>query len=199
MLSFFSVAFSLFVVLNSLGNIPLFVGILARYKPKEQRRIIIRELFIALFILLIFNFFGHRILGLLHISQPIIGIAGGVLLFIIALGMIFPKIHPKDRPLQEPFIVPLATPIVAGPGAIAMVMVYADQIQSHWFMAGVVMTAWLFTLAILLLSSTIKYILGERGLTACERLGGMLLSLIAVQMLSSGILTLVYDYIAARS
>jgi len=190
-MNFFSIALSLFVVLNAIGNIPLFIGLLARYEVKQQRKIIIRELLIALFILLLFSFFGESILGLLHISQPVIGMAGGALLFIISLKMIFPKTHQNEISQNEPLIVPLATPITAGPGAIAMVMVYSEQIQSSLFMTAIILLAWLPSFLILFLSSNIKYFLGEKGLSACEKLGGMLICLIAVQMFSSGAIKLI--------
>ena len=114
----FAMTLSLFFVLNSLGNVPLFVGLLGRFTVKKQRRIICRELVIALGILLLFNFFGDNLLKMLGISQPCLGVAGGTLLFIIALGMIFPRTSDSVEVKEtEPMIVPLATPIVAGPGS----------------------------------------------------------------------------------
>ncbi len=190
-MSFFAFVLSLFVVINALGNLPLFIGLLARYDVKTQRRIILRELTIALFILLLFNFFGDVILRILGISEPIIGIAGGTVLFLIALGMIFPKPHASESPAQEPFIVPLATPIIAGPGAIAYVMVFAAETQNYWLSTLAIILAWVPSLCILLLASNIKYFLGEKGLIACERMGGMIISLIAVQMFSTGCVKLI--------
>lgn len=192
-MSVFALTLSLFLVLNALGNIPLFVGLLTKFDVKRQRKIITRELLIALAILLSFNFFGDNIFELLGISQPIIGIAGGTLLFIIALGMIFPRQNDKKQESlsrQEPYIVPLAMPIVAGPGAIATVMVYSEQLHNPWLMTGVILMAWIPTFLILLASSNIKYFLGQKGLLACQKLGGMLICLIAVQMITSGIMVL---------
>lgn len=190
---FYAIVLSLFFVLNALGNIPLFLGLLARYDMKRQRKIIMRELSIALCILVAFNFFGDKILQILGISEPIIGMAGGIVLFIIALGMIFPKTEKAEAPRHEPLIVPLAIPVVAGPGAITTVMVYSEQFSTPWMMLLAIILAWIPSLLILLLSSNIKYFLGERGLAACERLGGMLISLIAVQMFSAGMIKLVQD------
>lgn len=193
-MSVFAHTISLFLVLNALGNIPLFVGLLTKFDVKKQRRIIFRELLIALFVLLLFNFFGDDLLHLLGISQPIIGVAGGTLLFIIALGMIFPRPadnHESKR--SEPLIVPLAIPIVAGPGAITTVMVYAEQVQNVWLLSAIILMAWIPTFLILFLSSNIKYALGPKGLMACQRLGGMLISLISVQMICSGLTTLLQE------
>jgi multiple antibiotic resistance protein len=187
-MSIFAMTLSLFFVLNSLGNIPLFVGLLGKFDVKKQRRIILRELLIALAILLLFNFFGDDAMKMIGISQPVIGVAGGTLLFIIALGMIFPRTvdHPETKK-TEPMIVPLATPLVAGPGAIATVMVFSEQLQNVWIASSVILLAWIPTTVILLLSVNIKYVLGQKGLIACQKLGGMLISLIAVQMICTGV------------
>jgi MarC family membrane protein len=190
---FYAIVLSLFFILNSLGNIPLFLGILGRYDMRRQRRIIVRESIIALFILLAFNFFGQNILTILGISEPIIGIAGGLVLFIIALGMIFPKREKQEIRVQEPIVVPLATPIIAGPGAIATVMLYSEQFTTQWIMTAAIVVAWIPSTIILLASSNIKHFLGDRGLTACERLGGMLISLIAVQMFTTGMIKIVRE------
>jgi multiple antibiotic resistance protein len=190
----FAMTFSLFFVLNALGNIPLFVGLLTKFDVKRQRHIILRELLIALFILFLFNFFGDDVLKLLGISQPVLGVAGGTLLFIIALGLIFPRpVDNHDSKRAEPLIVPLATPIVAGPGAITTVMVYAEQLHNVWIMSMIILLAWIPTIIILLLSSNIKYFLGKKGLNACQRLGGMLISLIAVQMICTGVTHVLQD------
>jgi multiple antibiotic resistance protein len=190
---FYAIVISLFFILNSLGNIPIFLALLGRYDARRQRRIILRELLIALGILLLFNFFGDKFLELLGISEPIIGIAGGLLLFIIALGMIFPKDEKNEVRHTEPLIVPLATPIVAGPGAIATVMVYSEQFTTQWVMTGAIICAWIPSALLLMASSNIRHLLGARGLAACERLGGMLISLIAVQMFTSSVIKIVHD------
>lgn len=192
--SFFAMAISLFFVLNSLGNIPLFVGLLAPFNEKRQRKIIVRELLIALFILLLFNFFGDTIMDLLGISQSVLGVAGGTLLFLIAIGMIFPKAQdPHESRRQEPMIVPLAIPLVAGPGGLSMVMIYAEQLQNSWLSSSILIAAWIPTFIILLLSANIKRFLGDKGLVACQKLGGMLISLIAVQMICSGLTSLLRE------
>lgn len=193
-MSVFALALSLFLVLNALGNVPVFVGLLAKYGEKKQRKIITRELLIALFILVLFNFFGEEVLIWMGISQMSVGIAGGTLLLLIALGMIFP--HPQDHAethSNEPLIVPLATPIIAGPGAISTVMIYAEHVGNPWLMLAVILIAWLPTFLILLASSHIKHWLGKRGLLACQKLGGMLISLIAVQMICTGAIKLLKD------
>ena len=192
-MALFSIAVSVFLILHSLGNIPFFVGILGTYPVKRQRRIILRECLIALCILLLFNFFGEEIFGLLGISQGVVGIAGGTLLFLISLSMIFPKDDTHKHPEREPFIFPLAIPVMAGPGAITTVMIFAQQTQKPMLVMGAILLAWIPSTILLLAASNIKFLLGQKGLLACERLGGMLICLIAIQMLMSGIIHLVKE------
>ena len=105
--------------------------------------------------------------------------------------MIFPHSSEHNEPhIHEPLIVPLATPIIAGPGAISTVMVYAEHVSNSWTMLLIILLAWLPTFLILLASSHIKHFLGKRGLIACQKLGGMLISLIAVQMICTGAINL---------
>lgn len=192
---FMNMATSIFFVLNATGQIPLFLALLGKFEQGRQLRIITRELFIALIILLLFTFFGDWILQILGISRPIISIAGGVLLLIISLSMIFPKQSEEQMALsQDPMIIPLAMPIIAGPGAISTVMLYSHETGSPLLVSLAILAAWIPSLIVLLLGSYIKKILGERGLVAIERLGGMLVCLIGMSMLTRGVLELVRDF-----
>lgn len=194
--SFFTITASIFLILNAVGQIPLFLGLLAHFDHKRQLRIIVREMCFALLLLVLFTFFGDNILEVLGITRPIIGIAGGVLLFLISLTMIFPKQQSdEDQALrQEPMFIPLAMPVITGPGAITAVMLYSHETGNPYMVAGAAFCAWIPSLIVLLLGSFIKRALGQKGLIAVERLGGMLVCLIGVQMLTSGILTLVKDF-----
>jgi multiple antibiotic resistance protein len=147
-----------------------------------------RELFIALGVIIFFNFLGNYILLLLKVSTQTIMIAGGLILFMIAIRMIFPKGQDSQKLSQdgEPFIVPLAIPFVAGPSVLAAVMIYSSQ-ESHLTMIGAIISSWIATFLILIASPTLKKILGSKGISACERLMGLLLTLVAVQMFLEGI------------
>lgn len=187
-------ATSIFFVLNATGQIPLFLALLGKFDQPRQLKIITRELLVALVILLLFTFFGDWMLKILGISRPIISIAGGILLFIISLSMIFPKESGSQQALsQDPMIIPLAIPIITGPGAISTVMMFAHKTSAPLLVSGAVLAAWIPSLIILLLGSYIKKILGERGLVAVERLGGMLVCLIGVSMLTKGVFDIVKD------
>jgi multiple antibiotic resistance protein len=195
---FLTIAAAIFFVINATGQIPLFLAMLARFDQKRQIKIIVRELTVALAILLLFTFFGDDILKVLGITRSVIAVAGGVLLFLISLTMIFPKSveeNDGEKALKhEPMIIPLAIPVITGPGAITTVMLYAHEVGSSALVAGAVIAAWIPSLIILLLGSYIKQILGEKGLVAVERLGGMLVCLIGVQMLTNGIFSMVKEF-----
>jgi multiple antibiotic resistance protein len=188
-MSIVSSAFLLLLVMDPLGNIPAFLSALKDVDPARQTRIVIRELLIALAIMIVFLFAGQVVLGLFHISESALTIAGGVILFLIALRMVFPS---ADRPSEditgEPFIVPLAIPFVAGPSLLATELLLMSREPERWrdwllALAG----AWLATAIILMLASRLRAFLSQKGLVAMERLMGMVLVAIAVQMFLSGI------------
>ena len=175
--------------MDPLGNTPVFNSMLARFPVKRRSRIVARELVFALFILLTFLFAGTAILDFLGLSQPSLSIASGVLLFIIALRMIFPRPATEEVGIDdEPFIVPLAMPIVAGPSTIAILLLLSSSEPDRiweWFAALVI--AWVGTTVVLTSSVFLMRVLGARGLRALERLMGMLLVLLATQMLLNGV------------
>lgn len=184
-----SIAFTLFLLMDPIGNIPLYISFLKGLHPKKQRAVIFRELLIALFIIILFNFVGDGLMNFLHVENDTIHMAGGLILFLICLKMIFPPPHnPEDSLRQdtEPFIVPLAVPLVAGPSVLAAVMIYAKQ-EGSFIMVGAILLAWFVSLLILLSSSFLKKILGWRGIIALERLMGLVLTLIAMQMFLTGL------------
>ncbi|HSX25560.1 MAG TPA: YhgN family NAAT transporter [Chlamydiales bacterium] len=186
----FSVAFSLFLLMDPIGNIPFYISFLKGLNPQRQRFVIFREMIIALLIIIVFNFVGDALMKFLHVENDTIQIAGGIILFLICLKMIFPPTHDPNENLPheaEPFIVPLAVPLVAGPSVLAAVMIYTKQEMNNWLMVGAILLAWAASLIILLGSSFLKNVLGWRGILALERLMGLILTLIAVQMFLSGV------------
>lgn len=186
----FSIALSLFLLMDSIGNIPLYISFLKKVPPSRQRKIICRELCIALAIIVLFAFLGEGLMNFLQVKQDTIQIAGGVILFLLCLKMVFPSAQDPNENLPhacEPLIVPLAVPLVAGPGVLAAVMIYARQEAHPWTVLIAILIAWFASFIILLSSSFLQKILGWRGIVAMERLMGLILTLIAVQMLLSGI------------
>jgi multiple antibiotic resistance protein len=190
MTSTLSAAALLFVVMDPVGNVPPFLIALQHVPPAQQKRVLIRELCIALFVLVFFLFAGRFVLAVFRISEPSLSIAGGIILFLIALRMIFGTHETVfgDVLDREPFIVPLAVPYLAGPSAIATVMLLATREPErwgHWLLA--VGLAWACSAVILYFAGHLSRLLGERGLTAVERLMGLLLTAVAVEMSLSGI------------
>ncbi|MFP4151578.1 MAG: YhgN family NAAT transporter [Alkalispirochaeta sp.] len=192
-MSVYSAAITLFLVLDPLGNIPVFLSVLEHVDPARRRKIIIREMVIALGILAAFLLFGKFILRGMHISQPALSIGGGIVLFLIAIRMIFPRRGGESGSDagdsdDEPLIVPLAIPLVAGPSAMATLILLATQYPDRtgeWMIALVV--AWFASALVLTSADLLRRALGRRGLAALERLMGMILTTMAVQMLLSGI------------
>jgi len=181
---------TLLFVMDPLGNIPVFLAILKDVDEKRRQWILARELLIALVVLLIFLWCGEAVLNLLGLRQESISIAGAIILFLIAIRMIFPSPYGLmgETPEGEPFIVPLAIPMVAGPSALAisMLMVTSDPSRMFdWTMALV--GAWAASAVILMCAPLLLKALGNRGLIAVERLMGMILVIISVQMFFEGV------------
>lgn len=189
-ISFASAVVILVLVADPLGNIPVFVALLQNVEPARRVRVIVRECAIAFAVLLVFMLFGRGILAVLGLSDRSLNIAGGVILFLIALRMVFREneISFGGLPAGEPFIVPLAIPSIAGPAAIASVILLvsrAPQRMLEWSIA--IALAMSVSLVLLLFAERIARLVGARGLYAFERLMGLILTAVAVEMLLRGI------------
>jgi MarC family membrane protein len=186
----FSAAVLLLLVVDPFGNVPIVVTALSNVAPARRKRVVLRECFAAYVILLAFMIGGQTFLRWLQLSEVSLVIAGGIILFLIALRMVFR--HPEgvfgDAPGAEPFLVPLAIPSIAGPSALATVMLMASRDPSRlpaWIAA--LTAAMAVTTLVLLGAYRLQHLLGERGMLAVERLMGLLLTALAVQMLLDGV------------
>ena len=189
-----SIALLLFIVLDPFGNLVTLNTLLRSATPARRRRIIVRESVIALAILQLFVFAGGAILRALGLHAYALGISGGIVLFMIALGMVFPARKVLDKEgLDDPLVVPIAMPLIAGPGAISVVILLA-QTNPVLNVAGAVVVAWLPTAVILTASTWLFNFLGPRGAVALERLMGILLVMLSVQMVLDGLRA----YLASR-
>ena len=185
-----SAALLLFLILDPLGNIPIFLGLLRTLPPERQRKVLVRELLIALFVLMAFLWGGKYALEVMQLRQEAVSIAGGIVLFLIGIRMIFPRPEGLmgELPDGEPFIVPLAIPLIAGPSGMAAVMLMgSNEPDRLWEWSLALGIAWAATAAILLSATMIYKWLGRRVLSAVERLMGMLLVAISVQMFLDGL------------
>lgn len=189
-MSILSISFSLFLLMDPIGNIPIFLSVLKSVPPKRQKIVILRELIIALAVIILFTFLGTPLLNLIGVEQHTVMIAGGIILFIIALKMIFPPpkdLESKGRNEKEPLIVPLAVPLVAGPAVLAAVILYSKAEMNLVITISSILIAWIASTIILMISPLLLRLLGPRGIQACERLMGLLIVLIAVQMFLEGL------------
>ncbi len=183
-------AVALFLVMDPLGNLPVFLSVLKGVRKERRRRVLMRELLIALVVLQLFVVAGQYVMDLFAFSAEAIGIGGGIVLLLIAIRMIFPGRGGTlgESASGEPFIVPLAIPLVAGPSALALVLLLRQRNPGHGLgLAAAVVAAWLASALVLMASDRIHRWLGRRGLVAMERLMGMLLVILAVQMFLDGL------------
>ncbi|HEX9934660.1 MAG TPA: MarC family protein [bacterium] len=189
-MSILSAMLLLLLVLDPIGNVPLFLSALKNVAHDRHRRIIIRESCIGLGVLLMFLFFGKYLLMLLHVSQSSLSIAGGIVLFLISIKMIFARSDDLfgAGPEGEPFVVPLAVPLIAGPSALTTVLLLVAREPARWlaWLTALVL-AWFISLVILVFSNRLRKLLRVRGIMAMERLTGMLLTTVAVEMLLNGL------------
>lgn len=185
-----SAIFLLFLIMDPFANVPIFLGLLKNVPESRRRIIIIRELLIALFVLLLFMFSGQHILQLLQISESSLGVAGGVVLFLISLKMIFSGSEDifTNTPEGEPLVVPLAIPLIAGPSAIAAVILIMANDPNRWVDWGIALVvAWSLVGLILIFSEKFSRHISHKAFAAIERLMGILLTIIAVDMILDGI------------
>ena len=185
-----SAATMLFLIMDPLGNLPIVLSILKHLEPKRRRKVLMRELIFALMILMLFLFAGKSIMSFLHVQPETLSISGGIILFIIAIKMIFPSGGSITGLAagEEPFIVPMAIPMIAGPSVIAAILLLSSQHPDQLLeLSGAVLLAWGATFFILMFYGFFHRILGERGLKAAERLMGLLLVMLSTQMFLDGI------------
>lgn len=189
-MSLFNISLVLFLIMDPIGNLSSYLSMVKELNPKRQNWIIFREMLIALLVMLFFNYLGEYIFNILSLSEITVRLSSGVILFLIAVKILFtaPDSLRANLPKGEPVIFPLAIPLIAGPALMATIMLYAHLEPYQSVMIAAILIAWFLSISIFLFAGTIKRILGINGLMACERLIGMILVLIAVQRFLEGIL-----------
>jgi multiple antibiotic resistance protein len=175
--------------MDPVGNLSSYRTMVEKTNPKRRRWIVLREMLIALAAMLLFNFIGEYVLSLLQIKEPTVRIASGVILFLIAIKILFPSENSLRANIaaEEPYVTPLAIPLIAGPAVLATIMLYAITEPSQTFLITAIVCAWLLAVFILLLAEPIHNYLGDNGLNACERVLGMILILLAIQRTLEGV------------
>lgn len=197
-MTLFSLTLILFLIMDPIGNISSYLKMVDGIERKNQNRIVFREMLIALFVMVLFNFIGEYIFNIFQISETTVRISSGLIMFLIALQILFPYLNGLRSNIskEEPFIVPLAVPLIAGPSLCATIMLFAHIEPSVTLMLKAIFLAWLASVIVLLFANNLQRILGKNGLLACERLMGMILILLAIQRFLDGIQLFVLDYAA---
>ena len=189
--SFVSSTILLVLITDPLGNIPFFISALKHVRPERRRIVVVRECLVAFGALLLFLLAGRPILRVLHLSEDALRVSGGVVLLLIAIRMIFPehgRLGEDDGEDREPFIVPVAIPLIAGPSAMATVLLMSTPDPLRLLSLAGSLTVTIAITAVVFVSSTrIQRALGDQAITAMERLMGLVLTAIAVEMLLGGI------------
>lgn len=184
-----SVALSLFLICNPIGNSPAFLAIVKNFDYKRQRFILIREGLFALLIALFFQLIGEVFLALLGIQSYSLSLCGGILLFIVGFNMIFPEMEDDNEStsaLKEPFLVPIATPLLAGPSLLTFIMLYSKQANDPLMIFSALCLAWIPVLAVMASLPLVLWLIGKRGLIVLEQIMGMILTMLAVEMIVQG-------------
>ena len=189
--TFSSILILFFLVMDPLGNLPVFITTLENLPPKRYGAVVLRESLIALGVLLLFFFCGGKILEFFHISKASLELSGGVILFLIAIKLIFStpaeQMQRQNNPAHEPFIVPLAIPLFAGPGSMSTAILLGGKSGSLFAEALALICAWSICTLILLSGRYAGKFLGTKVLAAMESLMGLLLTTMALEMIISGI------------
>ena len=195
-MSLFHLSLVLFLIMDPVGSLSTYLSLIKDFPRSRQLIILLREMGIALGIMIAFNYLGEYIFDFLELSEVTVRLASGVILFLIAVKILFTaKDNPRaNLPAGEPFIFPLAVPLIAGPALLATIMLYARLEPLQSMMIFAILIAWAITGIIFFFAAPIKKILGTNGLAACERLIGMVLVLIAVQRFLEGILLFIHEH-----
>lgn len=193
-MSLLSITLILFFILDPLGK----VGFVTRYLSgfPNPRRILVRELVIALAFMFLFNFVGELIFWMLKVSETTVKLSSGLILFLVAIKLLFPQMRSPEPKAEkeEPLLVPLAIPTFASPALLATIMLFAHMIPGQVEMLSAICISWGLTFAIMMLAKPLTKMIGSTGLMACERLMALLLVLLSIQRILDGIKTFVIDY-----
>lgn len=188
-MNLFSLIVILFLIMDPIGNISSFLNQLKDVPKEKRKKIIMREMLIALAAMVFFNFIGEFIFNVLEISDTTVKLASGAILFLAAIKILFPSVDSlrANLPTGEPFITPLAIPLIAGPSLLATIMLFARLEPSVITMLAAILISWLLASAVLLSGSRLQRLIGSNGLMAAERLMGMVLVMLAIQRFAEGL------------
>jgi multiple antibiotic resistance protein len=188
-MSLLSTTLVLFFIMDPIGNVNSFLTMMRHQSPRRRAFVVLREMFFALILMLLFNFMGEHLQAVLELSEVSVHLATGVVLLLAALGILFPgpRSVRGSLPEEEPFLVPLAIPLISGPALLATIMLYSQQEESVLLMLVAIFVAWLAAVIVLLLAPVLNRLMGKNGLIAAERLCAMVLVMLAIQRFFEGV------------
>lgn len=190
-MNYFTLTLTLLIIINPLGNAKQFLEHLNLISPDKQKKTVIRELLYALITMFVFSFVGEWLFSAFGISMTTAYIASGLILFLTAIKILFPKVGEGLKPEEEPHLVPIAIPMITSPALLATIMLYASTEPSLTLMNGSIALAWFITAGVYMFVRSFHKVVGSSGLLAMERLMGMVLILLAVQRMMEGVLIFV--------
>ncbi len=185
-----SITLVLLFIMDALGNIASFRHVMQEIPLAQRRRIVLREMGIALVVMLAANFLGETVISLLSLSETTVRMTAGIVLFLVGVAIIFPSVRSVRlslRPEPEPFVVPLAIPLTAGPSLVATIMLFAHLEPTGITMLMAIFLAWVISTIILFFGEELYGTMGRNGLLACEKLTGMVLVMLAIQRFLEGV------------
>ncbi len=189
MKQFFSIALTLFLVMDALGAIPAYLSLIQHIEKKKAKWIALREAFISLALMVLFFYAGDLVLKVLSLDKATVTISGGLMLFLIAIRLTFSK-EPRESGIWKDgrhIIVPIATPLIASPSMLALLMIFSKSPIPNPTVLLALLLAWFFSALVYFFAHPIHNLLKDKGLVACQRLMGLLIALIAVQMFLQGV------------
>lgn len=188
-LSLLNIALTLFLIMDPIGNIQSFLNLMKDTDPARRKKVILREMLIALAAMVLFNYIGEFLFNFLEISETAVRLSSGVILFLVAIRILFSSSSNirANLPTGEPFIIPLAVPLIAGPSLLATIMLYAHMDTCEPLMLVAIILAWIAAFVVLVLAPHLNRFLGKNGLGALERLMGMVLVMLAIQRFMEGV------------
>ncbi len=180
----FKLAMTFFIVTNPIGNSPAILAVINGFPEKRQRMILLREGLFALLLAIFFQYLGEQFLGSLNLKNYTVAYCGGILLLLLAFQLIFPgrRDDAQKGAAREPYVVPIATPLLAGPGLFAIIMISSQEIPPFEMTASLIL-CWIGVWSVLFIAPWLQRILGKKGMIALEQIMGMVLAFIATELL----------------
>lgn len=187
-MSVLSIALTFFIIANPIGNSPAIVALIKDFDFARQRHIVLREAMFALLLAIFFQYCGEMFLHSLKIESYAVTLAGGFIIFLVSLGMIFSGGHPEEvqKRKTEPYFVPIATPLISGPGLLATIMLFSQKENNNLIITAAILIAWIGVTAVMVSAPYMQKFLGKRGLIALEQLMGMVLAMVSFELIVNG-------------